>query len=121
MDRIEELNLKIEQMEKELRELKLERLALKSKSSRELLKSQRTKLGTLYRENDSIANYIRGVYSNKFRESGRHVIDICFDDLANKAVQKVSKGKGFEDLNMDEKLKVREEVTRLIDEIEAKF
>ena len=120
MDRIMELNQKIEQMEKELKKLKLERMALKSKSPLEFLKAQRAKIFKLVRENDSVAKYISRTYWEERLDYRYECIDACFWDFVVKAMKKVSDGKEFDELTLDEKYAMRYEVTRLIDEMEAK-
>ena len=120
MDHITELNQKIEQMEKELKELKLERMALKEKSPQGFLRPQRAKIFKLLRENDSFKKYLYRTYWKEEFNYGYECIDACFEDFVEKAIKKVSDGKEFDELTLDEKFAVREEVIRLINEMEAK-
>ena len=120
MDHITEVNKNIEQMEKELKRLKLERMALKEKSPQGFLRSQRAKIFKLYRENDFVKKHINRTYWKEEFDYGSQCIDACFWDFFGKAIKKVSDVKEFNELTLDEKFAVRDEVIRLIDEMEVK-
>lgn len=114
MDRIEELNQQIEALENELKELKLERMALSAKSAQHFLKGQQAKLLKMYRESDRFHRYLNAHVEWLDRS---YPPKVCMRIFTEEALMKVSNGKRFEDLDIDEKYKLREEVDNLIEQL----